>query len=58
MTTDTPRTAAGPLQGVKLDTELLETDFLKACDWDTETCKPSATKLQSLGLPEVAAALA
>jgi aldehyde:ferredoxin oxidoreductase len=50
-------THAGPLQGVKLDTELLEADFLKACDWDLETCKPSAAKLKSLGLPEVAATL-
>lgn len=53
----TEATHAGPLQGVKLDTETLEVDFLKACDWDTETCKPSKAKLEELGLPEVAAAL-
>ena len=53
----TEATHAGPLQGVKLDTELLEKDFLKACGWDTETCKPSKAKLESLGLKEVAAAL-
>jgi hypothetical protein len=53
----TEGTSAGPLAGVRLDTELLETDFLKACDWDVATCAPSAAKLQSLGLPEVAAAL-
>lgn len=53
----TEATHAGPLQGVKLDTETLEKDFLEACDWDTETCKPSKAKLESLGLPEVAAAL-
>jgi aldehyde:ferredoxin oxidoreductase len=53
----TEGTSAGPLAGVKLDTELLETDFLKACDWDTETCKPSKAKLEAIGLPEVAVAL-
>jgi len=53
----TEATHAGPLQGVVLDTELLETDYLKACDWDTETCVPSKAKLESLGLKEVAAAL-
>jgi len=53
----TEGTRAGPLEGVKLDTELLETDFLKACDWDLETCKPSKAKLESLGLKDVAAAL-
>ncbi|MBI2765704.1 MAG: aldehyde ferredoxin oxidoreductase family protein [Chloroflexi bacterium] len=53
----TEGTSAGPLAGVKLDTELLETDFLKACDWDLQTCKPSAAKLESLGLREVATAL-
>jgi aldehyde:ferredoxin oxidoreductase len=53
----TEGTSAGPLAGVKLDTEVLETDFLKACDWDTETCKPSKVKLEAIGLPEVAVAL-
>ena len=53
----TEGTSAGPLAGVRLDTETLETEFLRACDWDTETCKPSAAKLQAVGLPEVAAAL-
>jgi aldehyde:ferredoxin oxidoreductase len=53
----TEATHTGPLQGVVLDTETLETDFLNACDWDTESCKPSAAKLESLGLKEVATAL-
>jgi aldehyde:ferredoxin oxidoreductase len=53
----TEGTSAGPLAGVKLDTELLETDFLKACDWDVDTCAPSKAKLEAVGLPEVAAAL-
>ena len=46
-----------PLEGVKLDTETLELDFLNACDWDTTTTKPSKAKLESLGLKEVAMAL-
>ena len=50
-------THTGPLEGVKLDTELLETDFLRACDWDLQTCKPSRAKLESIGLPEVATTL-
>jgi aldehyde:ferredoxin oxidoreductase len=53
----TEATYTGPLQGIVLDMERLETDFLRACDWDTETCKPSPAKLESLGLREVAAAL-
>ncbi|MCK9519873.1 MAG: aldehyde ferredoxin oxidoreductase family protein [Dehalococcoidia bacterium] len=53
----TEGTHTGPLAGVKLDTELLETDFLRACDWDVETCKPSRAKLEAVGLPEVAEAL-
>lgn len=53
----TEGTSAGPLEGVKLDTELLETDYLKACDWDVDTCTPSKAKLESLGLKEVATAL-
>lgn len=50
-------TRAGPLQGIKLDTETLELEYLTACDWDPETCKPSKAKLESLGLRDVAAAL-
>ena len=50
-------TSSGPLEGVKLDTERLELDFLNACDWDTTTTKPSKAKLESLGLKEVAMAL-
>ena len=53
----TEATHAGPLAGIKLDTERLELDFLKACDWDANTTKPSKAKLESLGLKEVAAAL-
>ncbi len=45
---------AGPHAGFALDTETLETEFLTECDWDTETCKPSTAKLESLGLADVA----
>ncbi|MCY3568525.1 MAG: hypothetical protein OXH38_07845, partial [Chloroflexi bacterium] len=48
----------GPLADVILDIETLETDFLNACDWDTETCLPSREKLESIGLSDVADALA
>ncbi len=55
---ETPEaTHAGPLEGVKLDTERLEVDFLEACGWDVANCTPSKAKLESLGLSEVAAAL-
>jgi len=47
----------GPLADVILDIETLETDFLNACDWDTETCLPSREKLESIGLADVADAL-
>ncbi len=47
----------GPLAGVKLDIDMLEDDFLNACDWDTSTCAPSRDKLESLGLVDVADAL-
>ena len=48
----------GPLADVILDIETLETDFLNACDWDTDTCLPSREKLESIGLADVADALA
>ena len=47
----------GPLEGVTLDVETLETDYLGACGWDTENCTPSRSKLESLGLADVADAL-
>ena len=50
----TEATTSGPLEGVKLDMDLLETDYLKACDWNVDNCTPSAAKLESLGLKDVA----
>ncbi len=45
---------AGPHADFSLDTETLETEFLKEADWDVDTCKPSRAKLESLGLGDVA----
>ena len=47
----------GPLEGVTLDIDTLEKDYLSACGWDTETCAPTRAKLESLGLADVADAL-
>jgi aldehyde:ferredoxin oxidoreductase len=49
--------SGGPLDGVKLDTDLLEKEYLAACDWDLETATPSKAKLEELGLEDVAAVL-
>jgi aldehyde:ferredoxin oxidoreductase len=47
----------GPHAGVSLDAETLQREFLAACDWDQQTCKPSRAKLEELGLQDVADAL-
>ena len=52
-----PAQQAGPHDGVTLDTEALEKEFLEACDWDLETATPSRAKLESLGLQDVAEAI-
>ncbi len=49
-----PAPEAGPHAGFSLDTETLQREFLAACDWDQETCKPSRAKLEELGLADVA----
>jgi aldehyde:ferredoxin oxidoreductase len=43
----------GPLEGVAIDTETLEVEYLKEAGWDTETCVPSKEKLQQLGLDDL-----
>jgi hypothetical protein len=43
----------GPLEGVDIDTETLEVEYLTEAGWDTETCVPSAAKLQQLGLDDL-----
>ncbi|MCH8901785.1 MAG: hypothetical protein IIC88_05745, partial [Chloroflexi bacterium] len=52
----TPLTA-GPHEGVTLDAETLEKEFLEACSWDLETATPTRAKLEELGLKDVADAL-
>jgi aldehyde:ferredoxin oxidoreductase len=49
---------AGPHAGFTLDVQTLEKEYLEACDWDPETSKPSRRKLESLGLKDVADAIA
>jgi aldehyde:ferredoxin oxidoreductase len=52
-----PPLEEGPHKGFGLDTETLEREFLAACDWDQQTCKPSHAKLKELGLEDVAGVL-
>ena len=52
----TPLTA-GPHEGVTLDVETLEKEYLEACGWDLETARPTRAKLEELGLEDVADAL-
>jgi len=49
-----PPLDAGPHAGFALDADTLQREFLAACDWDQETCKPSRAKLEELGLADVA----
>ncbi len=44
----------GPLEGVTLDQDLINREFLTAMDWDLETAKPSKQKLLELDLEDVA----
>jgi aldehyde:ferredoxin oxidoreductase len=52
-----PPLQAGPHQGIGLDTNALEREFLQACGWDEETATPSKAKLEELGLQDVAVAI-
>ncbi|MDP2949931.1 MAG: aldehyde ferredoxin oxidoreductase C-terminal domain-containing protein, partial [Chloroflexota bacterium] len=52
-----PPLAEGPHKDFSLDTETMQREFLAACDWDQQTCKPSRAKLEELGLQDVADAL-
>jgi aldehyde:ferredoxin oxidoreductase len=49
-----PPLEAGSHAGLTLDVETLEREYLEACDWDRETCRPSRAKLEELGLKDVA----
>ncbi len=53
----TPPLMEGPHKGFSLDAETLQREFLAACDWDQQTCKPSRAKLEELGLEDVARVL-
>ena len=45
-----PPLKAGPLADVTIDDDTMIKDYLKAMDWDQTTTRPSAGKLQELGL--------
>ncbi len=46
--------AEGPHTGVRLDVDTLQRDYLEACGWDLQTCRPGRAKLEELGLADVA----
>jgi aldehyde:ferredoxin oxidoreductase len=52
-----PPLEEGPHKGLSLDAETQQREFLAACDWDQQTCKPSRAKLEELGLEDVARVL-
>lgn len=49
-----PPLKEGPVANVTLDDDTMNKDYLKAMDWDLTTTKPSAKKLQELGLSQLA----
>jgi aldehyde:ferredoxin oxidoreductase len=49
-----PPLEGGPHAGFTLDGATMEKEFLQACDWDSETARPSRAKLEELGLKDVA----
>ena len=53
-----PPQTAGPHEGVTVDLETMKNDWFGEAGWDTKTSKPSRAKLESLGLKDVADALA
>jgi len=52
-----PPPKEGPLAGITVDEETLDSEYLAAMDWDLKTAKPSKKKLLELGLDDVAKAL-
>jgi aldehyde:ferredoxin oxidoreductase len=52
-----PPPKEGPLAGVTVDEETLDSEFLAAMDWDLKTTKPSKKKLLELDMEDVAQAL-
>ncbi len=53
-----PPQATGPHEGFTIDLDTMKNDWFGAAEWDTTTSKPSRQKLESLGLADVADALA
>jgi aldehyde:ferredoxin oxidoreductase len=54
---DPPQTT-GPHEGFTMDMETMKRDWFELAGWDQESSKPSRAKLESLGLKDVADALA
>ena len=52
-----PPREVGPLAGITLDEDGLNSDYLAAMDWDPETAKPSKKKLIELDMEDVATVL-
>ena len=52
-----PPQEVGPLAGIAIDEDALNSDYLAAMDWDPETAKPSRSKLIELDMEDVAEAL-
>ena len=52
-----PPPETGPVAGRSVDIETLGRDYLVAMDWDPDSGKPSRSKLQELGLEDVAQVL-
>jgi len=48
-----PPLKEGPLANVTIDDDTMIKDYLRAMDWDLTTTKPSAEKLQKLGLSQL-----
>ena len=44
----------GPTAGISVELEMMEAEYLEVMDWDPVTAKPSRTKLEELGLGDVA----
>jgi len=49
-----PPPKEGPLAGITVDEETLDSEYLSAMDWDLKTARPSKKKLLELGLEDVA----
>ena len=48
-----PPKKEGPTAGISVDEDTLYREYLQVMDWDTETARPSKTKLNDLGMNDV-----